>query len=317
MDDQELQTAAEALSSLQAPVELNLWPGSDPDDQLLVALRETVEALASVSGGKLTVQEAPTCEKYPDKPSLTVGNVRYLAVPRGPELAPFLSFLEALSAQGDAATEEPLAPAEVRVYMASTCPNCPVVVGACLELAARFDQLHLEVVDAMVFTDMAGPLKSVPAVVVDGAYTEIGPLSRAELLRILRRRQEPGFQVDALESMISAARLVDALAWLRQEDAFATLTPLLRRSGIKERMGVMLMVEEALEEDPHALDLAVPHLLPLLQAEDPSLRGDTADLLGQIGAPGSAEALRKLLSDDNEDVREVAKDALEMLREPS
>ena len=317
MDDQELQTAAEALSSLQAPVELNLWPGSDPDDQLLVALRETVEALASVSGGKLTVQEAPTCEKYPDKPSLTVGNVRYLAVPRGPELAPFLSFLEALSAQGDAATEEPLAPAEVRVYMASTCPNCPVVVGACLELAARFDQLHLEVVDAMYFTDLAGPLKSVPAVVVDGAYTEVGPLSGAELLQILRGRQDPEFGVDTLESMVSAGRFIETLSWLRQEDNLAFLAPMLRRSGIKERMGVMIMVEEALEEDPHGLDAAVPYLLPLLQEKDSNLRGDTADLLGQIGAPGAAKSLRALLSDDNGDVREIAQDALEMLRSPS
>jgi len=316
MDDQELQTATEALSRLQTPLELTLWPGSDPDDQLWQVLRETAEALAGASGGKLSVREAQGEARHPDKPSLAVGNVHYLAVPRGPELSPFLAFLETISQQGGVGSEE-LAPAVVRVYMAPTCPNCPVVVGACLELAARFDQLRLEVVDAMYFTDLAGPIKSVPAVVVDGAYTEIGPLSQAQLLRILRRRQEPEYQVDTLESMISAGRLADTLAWLRQEDTFSALDPLLRRAGIKERMGVMLLAEEVLEEDPHALDLAVPHLLPLLQVEDPTLRGDTADLLGQIGAPGAAEALKKLLTDENEEVREVAQDSLEMLREPS
>lgn len=315
-DDKELHTAARELSSLDAPLELGLWAGEDPEDQLLQVLRETAAALANASEGKLTVKERAPAGPHPEKPSLTVANVQYLAVPRGPELAPFLTFLKALASK-DATPEEPLAPAEVRVYMAPTCPNCPLVVGACLELAARFADLSLQVVDAMYFTDLAGPLKSVPAVVVDGAYTEVGPLSGAELLRILRRRQEPEFMVDTLESMISAGRFTDTLAWLAKHDAFSLLAPLMRRAGIKERMGVMLMFEEVLEEAPHGLDVAVPYLLPLLQEQDPSLRGDTADLLGQIGAPGSTEALRALLSDDNVDVREMAQDALEMLRTPS
>lgn len=316
MDDNELQTAAKELASLDQALVLNLWPGDDPDDKLLAVLRETAEALAGVSGGKLTVQELAEAGPYPDRPSLQVANVLYLAVPRGPELLPFLTFLKAISATATPETEV-MAPAEVRVYMAPTCPNCPVVVGACLELAARWPELRLEVVDAMYFTDLAGPLKSVPAVVVDGAYTEVGPLSGAELLQILRGRQDPEFGVDTLESMVSAGRFIETLSWLRQEDNLAFLAPMLRRSGIKERMGVMIMVEEALEEDPHGLDAAVPYLLPLLQEKDSNLRGDTADLLGQIGAPGAAKSLRALLSDDNGDVREIAQDALEMLRSPS
>ena len=82
-------------------------------------------------------------------------------------------------------------------------------------------------------------------------------------------------------------------------------------------MGVMLLAEEALESDPHCLDGALPHLLPLLEKPDATLRGDTADLLGTIGAPGAREALTRLQQDENPDVREVAEEALESLRQPS
>jgi HEAT repeat protein len=45
------------------------------------------------------------------------------------------------------------------------------------------------------------------------------------------------------------------------------------------------------------------------------LRGDTADLLGQIGHPSAREALKSLLKDPNPDVAEIAKEALEALRD--
>ena len=68
---------------------------------------------------------------------------------------------------------------------------------------------------------------------------------------------------------------------------------------------------------PHALDAAVPHLLPLLVSDEDNLRGDAASLIGRIGAPGAREALSRLLADANADVREAAAEALDRLRQPS
>ena len=55
----------------------------------------------------------------------------------------------------------------------------------------------------------------------------------------------------------------------------------------------------------------VPGLLPNLAAEDPVLRGDTADLLGRIGHRAARNPLRTLLEDPNPDVAEIASEALE------
>jgi len=59
------------------------------------------------------------------------------------------------------------------------------------------------------------------------------------------------------------------------------------------------------------LDGAVPSLIEVLQSEDGSLRGDTADLLGQIGHQGAIPDLEELRNDPNPDVAEIAAEALE------
>ena len=316
LEQSELEQARARLAEMAAPLTVYLSAGADAEDKLYQVLADTIEGLVEASDGKLAVEQSPGDDAFPGLPVLSVGHVRYLAVPRGPELPPFLDLLVALT-EAPPPDADDVAPGTVRVLMAPTCPNCPVVVGAVLARAAGRPQLRVEVVDAMYFTALAGPVKSVPTVVVDGAYTVIGALTGEELSRILARREDPDFVVEALESMVGAGRFDEVLARVTSAQGLPLLPRLLSRGELKERMGIMLMAEEALERDPHCLDAAVPHLLPLLGSENPSLRGDTADLLGQIGAPGAADALKKLLSDDNEDVREVAQDALDMLREPS
>jgi HEAT repeat protein len=117
--------------------------------------------------------------------------------------------------------------------------------------------------------------------------------------------------------MLEAGRLKEMGPLLRSEDGFAAMGAVMRDGSMQQKMGVMLAVEQLLEGQPHSLDGALPHLLPLLESDVVPQRGDVADLLGKIGAPGAREGLTRLLSDENPDVREVAEDALEMLRAPS
>jgi HEAT repeat protein len=79
------------------------------------------------------------------------------------------------------------------------------------------------------------------------------------------------------------------------------------------RMGLMLLVEEVLEADSTALDGVVAELLPALDAEDAGLRGDTADLLGQIGHASAVPALEALRNDPNPDVAEIVMEALDLI----
>jgi len=76
------------------------------------------------------------------------------------------------------------------------------------------------------------------------------------------------------------------------------------------RLGATALVEELAKEHRQALAVAVPGLLALLGDENPTIRGDTANVLGIIGDRSARDALRELQKDANPAVREIAEDAL-------
>jgi HEAT repeat protein len=87
---------------------------------------------------------------------------------------------------------------------------------------------------------------------------------------------------------------------------------------MEQRVNLFLVAEEALAADEECMDGLVPVLKAGLEregplAEDPSRRGDTADLLGRIGHPDARPVLEALATDPNPEVAEAAQDALEEL----
>ncbi len=315
LDDRKLENAGPRLAGLGRKMVLHLDPGPRPDSDFSLAMCELLDGLAAVSEGKLEVMRKPS-SKFPGRASFSLGNIHYLAVPLDAELEPFLGLLE-LASSDPPREDDDLTVATVEVLMAPTCPHCARVVGACTRVAAVRSQILLSVIDVQHFGDLSYSIKSVPAVVVDHQHTSIGPMDEGDLLSILRDRGSAGFFALSLESMIKANRIDEAAVMMASEPGHAALAALMQAGGFQERLALLMLTEEALEEDPHCLDGALPALLPLLGSEDASLRGDTADLLGKIGAPGAREALEKLLADPNEDVQEIAQESLESLRKPS
>jgi hypothetical protein len=321
LDERQRALATSKLQQLSSTLELHLDPGPRPDDLFSKTLCELVDQIVALAPEKtLKVVEAHSPGKD-TPPSLTIGNIKYLAIPLERELEPFLDLLLTQSSPPPLTeTERGLAtmpPAEVKILIAPTCPNCPKVVAACAEVAARLRQVSISIIDVQVFAELAGSCRSVPTVVIDGTRTVVGPLTAAELTEILGKRDQEEYFKEALASMIEAGRIDELVPLLVSDQGMAVLPALLAEGTMQQRMGLMLAIQGALEQDPHSLNGAVSHLLPLLESKDATVRGDTADILGQIGAPGARDALTQLLSDENPDVREMAEEALSMLREPS
>jgi hypothetical protein len=321
LDEKQCALARSKLQQLGSTVELQLDPGPRPDDLFSKTLCELVDQLVALAPEELLrVVEAPSPDAAAP-PSLTIGNIKYLAIPLERELEPFLDLLLTQSSPPPLTqTEHHLArmpPAEVKILIAPTCPNCPKVVAACAEVAAKLRQVSITIIDVQVFTELAGSCRSVPTVVIDGTRTVVGPLSADELTDLLDRRDRAEYFKEALASMIEAGRIDELVPLLVSDQGMSVLATLLAEGTMQQRMGLMLAIQGALGQDPHSLNGAVSHLLPLLESKDATVRGDTADILGQIGAPGARDALTRLLSDENPDVREMAEEALSMLREPS
>lgn len=315
-ENAQLEKAVRMLAGMEAEVEIRLDPGPDPTDKFSEVLCRVIDEIGKAGRDKVRVTRVEPTEA--ERPLVTVANVRYRAVPFGPELEPFLELLVLLSQrEAGSLKATSLAPARVQVLMAPTCPNCPRGVLAANRVAAAHPAVSLEIVDVQYYREVAGNVSAVPTVIIDGGRTVTGVLGEQELLDLLEERSSQTYLQQTLKSMVETGRMSEAAPLLSSAPGQEAFCAILAHSSMQQRIGLMLAVEETLAANPHAMDGAVPCLLPLLEEQDAALRGDTADLLGRIGAPGAREALTRLLQDGHPDVREVAEDALAMLRCPS
>ncbi len=289
-------------------------PGAVP------GLEAAVRSLASMTGGLLEVRAGDGREgelpglvvRHPHRGEVGVWSAR----PAGPEAVPFLEFVGASFASplpGDAGGERPVRP-RLQVLVAPECPNCPLAVRAAAELVADGVAASLHVVDVTVFPEEAKRLgvASVP-VTVAGGLVLTGVRSVAELARHLESWGTRRWMEGVLAAHLEEGRVEAAAGLLGAGEALEAFAGLWGRSTFSTRLGLLLAAQTALEEDPRALDDAVPELVRLLDSPDPPLRGDTADLLGSIGHPGARPALERLAADPDPEVAEAAREALDRL----
>jgi hypothetical protein len=86
---------------------------------------------------------------------------------------------------------------------------------------------------------------------------------------------------------------------------------LIQDERVRVRIGITALIEELKKLDAENIPRAVPGLLPLLTHTEPFVRGDACNLLGIIGDSSALPSLEKLLADENDNVRLIAKEAIE------
>ncbi len=74
--------------------------------------------------------------------------------------------------------------------------------------------------------------------------------------------------------------------------------------------GIAVLFEELADIHPMEISLAIPSLLPLLQEQNPILRGEAATILGIIGSRDALKQLKKLEDDPDPQVREIIADII-------
>ncbi|MFC1706724.1 thioredoxin family protein [Planctomycetota bacterium] len=343
LSSSELERISSALSGQKEALTLTLHGESEPSSfqEMLAELATTVQGAASDG---VTVKQG-TGAGLPGLPALSLssgaqGGVHYLAVPEDRETGPFVEAVLALGegGQGGAAGEQGDAaggqggaagwvkslstlekPAELMVFIATACPHCPQAVRAANRLAAANALVTTYVVDAQRLPDLAKRfnVQSVPLTIIDSELAVVGVVSPDSLVERLMSREDGEYQVQVFHSLVETGRLTEAVDRVCGGGGLAGFLESWRQSSTSSRMGLMLVADDVLERERSAMDTIVCDLLPLLEAEDGALRGDTADLLGRIGHPSAADPLRALLEDANPDVAEIAEDALGEIQERS
>ncbi len=319
-----------SLAGLGETLELLFHPAT-PRNALGDELEACAVEIEQAAGGAVKLRQASAADSslLPERPALSLAyrgkcNIHYLGIPQGPELLPFIEALLGLP-KGAAGHAEPwvVGLAELRssarlfVFVSATCPHCPQAVRSALKLSLVSYQVQSVIIDAERYQRLARrfSVRSVPTTVIDEGWSAVGVMPPEELCRHILERKRPDYSDRVFDSLLDAGRLEEAA----ERVAGGELNMFARaweRASFTRRMGLMLVAERLLRQEPRSLDSVVEKLIQLLQSADSSRRGDTADLLGRIGHPAALPSLQALLADPNPDVAEVARQALEEISPP-
>lgn len=305
------------------PVQVEIRPrrgGNAPDFEARLVRIASALARASPAALRVGGDEGP---EPPARPALTLVGaelppIHYLALPEGPEAAPFVEALSMLAAgvRPSSAPRPAGEPAEIMVLVAPGCPNCPRAVRAALSLLSAGPPVCLAVVDVTAFPGLVEPFKprSVPVTVLDRRVRVVGVVPPARLGRLLLPAGAPERDREVLATLLENGLLVEAAEELERPSGVEAFVALWSGSTLQTRMGLMMAADELLDRDRRGLDLAVPPLRAALVPGDRARRGDTAELLGKIGSQAAREALATVVDDPDEEVAEAAREALASCR---
>jgi len=324
--DIDLKALHAKLNKVVTPIELIFHPIEEGSD-FSSGLFDYAKSLEKALGGLLKVRMADG-GSLPGKPGFTLSyegrsNINYMALPTGPEAPPFMEALSGLVRNESVSNEDWAVkldtleePAEVLVFMAPPCPNCPHSVDAAIRVALASPIINTTIIDVQQYPELSKQfgVRSVPMTILDRGLSTVGIMKEEALVEQILSRGSDEFEHKVFISIIESGRFDDAVNAIKQGRGASCFFAAWKGSATSLRIGLLLASESALEEDSAILDGLVPELLTLLDSEDTTLRGDTADLLGRIGHTSAIERLERLLDDPNPDVAEIAFDALDEIR---
>ncbi|MGB5883263.1 MAG: HEAT repeat domain-containing protein [Desulfobulbales bacterium] len=122
------------------------------------------------------------------------------------------------------------------------------------------------------------------------------------------------YNIDLLKiigDFLELGHVENIVAMFKQDTSLYSLTgDLIRDERFSVRLGTAVLFEELVAMRPDETSLAIPFLLPLLQEENPLLRGEAATILGIIGSPDALQHLRQLANDPDPQVLEIITDII-------
>lgn len=101
------------------------------------------------------------------------------------------------------------------------------------------------------------------------------------------------------------------------KNLYELVADLMTDERMRVRIGVTALLETLVLEDPENVKKTIPRILFLLKHENPVIRGDAAYILGTIGDREVVPSLQDIISDENENVRIIAKEAIEDIQAKS
>ena len=209
---------------------------------------------------------------------------------------------------------QPGAPVDALVYIGSGCPHCSAVVDGLARMVKDGRLARLEVVNLSVTQPAPGnAVRSVPWTRI-GPFELLGSIPVGALADWAERAATGEGWADYYAHLLEQRRLDEVEGLVRERpDTLIDLLDLLGDADtpMALRIGIGALLE-GLAGVP-VLAQAVPILVQLTLSDLPQTRADACHYLGLAGDHAAIPAVRRLLDDEQPDVREIACETLALL----
>ena len=205
----------------------------------------------------------------------------------------------------------------VLMFMGRQCTYCGPMMQALTELMKAGQIAELRIVNIENNPELAVSLgvRSVPWLQI-GPFELLGSRSKQEILLWIERTSSSAGFNDYLEEVLSEGKLEYANKLIESyPQALENIIELMAdpEAKINVRLGVGVIIEEMAESVE--FKAVVPRLIDYLSNKDARIRGDACHYLSLTRDASHIPLIERLLSDESEEVREIAQDSLDELSE--
>ena len=205
----------------------------------------------------------------------------------------------------------------VLLLVSTHCPHCHAQEKLLHERMDKGLLAKLDVINIERFPEVAEQygVRSVPWIQL-GDFVFDGALTAAGLDQWIDHAKSGNGQSQYIAYLLEHGKLVKASEWIEKGNAtLKDLIPLLAApdTRINVRVGVGALMEHF--EDTQKIRDIIPELINLMQSDHLTIRTDACHYLSLTHSMDVIESLKKMLDDEDEQVREVARESIEALKE--
>lgn len=201
------------------------------------------------------------------------------------------------------------------ILVSTYCPHCHALKSLLSERAEKGVLEKLDVVNIEHSPEVAQQygVRSVPWLKL-GNFIFDGGMTTAELDKWIAHVKAGTGQSEYIAYLLEHGKLAKAIDWLEEGNTtLEALIPILEdiEAKINVRVGIGAILEHF--EASQAIREIIPELIGLMQNEHPTIRTDACHYLSLTRSMDVIESLKKMLDDEDEQVRLVAQESIETL----
>ena len=203
----------------------------------------------------------------------------------------------------------------VLMLMGTQCAYCGPMMLMLIDLMKTGSISELRLVNIEEDPELARELgvRSVPWLQV-GPFELLGSQSKQELVMWLDRASSLTGINEYLAQVLSEGNIAYATRLIeRYPQALQNVLQLMAdpEAKINVRLGVGVIIEDMAES--RSFETVIPQLIEYLSSDDARIRGDACHYLSLTKNSAYIPLIEKLLTDESEEVREIAQDSLDEL----